>query len=120
MRVAIEAQLMRDWSPRSRPTVGYLNVGDPEPSRIKLVPGAAAVGTELMIVTFEGATRVDQFWVAYRVGLSIEGTAYPGPRPGVVFLGLSDTYTDAVHFPRASTNNSHMFGGWHSLLVRMP
>ena len=118
-KYAIELQLMKDWQPRSRPTVGWLNLGDPEPTTTKLVPGAAAVSTELMVVTLEGATRVDKWWATFRASLMIEGTGYPGPRPGIVYLGLSNAPTGSIHFARSAKDNHPMFAGWHSLLVRL-
>jgi hypothetical protein len=119
MRLNVELQLMRDWQPRSRPTQGWFNLGEPEPALVKLVPGAAAYGTELMVVTLEGATRIDKYWAALRVSLMIEGTGFPGPRPSLVYLGESDMPTGIVHFPRMALDDSKMFGGWHSLLLRM-
>jgi len=116
--VPVEIQLMRNWEPRSRPSIGDLNVDTPIPSMTKLFPGAAAIGTENMIVTIEGATRVQPSWAALRVGLTIEGQPFSDPRPGLIFLGKAGIPTCIIHLPVMAGEKSLMFRGWHTLLLR--
>lgn len=122
MDVPVEVQLMRDWQPRSRPTRGVyrLGVGGHAPDLVKLTPGAVAIGHEMMLVSFENASRVGLSWVTARVGLSIDGTYIGEPRPAMWHLGASGVFSGVVHFPVVAGNDNLMFKGHHSLLLRTP
>ena len=122
MRFNIEVQLMRDWQPRSRPTRGTITVGEgtPTPDTVKLYPGAAAVGSEMMLVYFENNTRSGQDWVSSRVALTIDGTHIGEPRPALFWIGgYSDIVTGIVHFPVVAGYDNLMYRGHHSLLLRI-
>lgn len=115
----VEVQLMRDMKPRSRPSYGTLFVGEPRPSQLLLLPGAAATGMETILVTIEGATRVQPSWCALRATFTIDGTGFLEPRPGYLYLGGMDVYSMVIHFPVLGNPGTH-FGGLHTLLGRIP
>lgn len=123
MKLPIELQLMRtvgsEWLPRSRPSRGYLNLGEGGPSHIKLYPGAAAEAMENMIVTLDEATRILSSWASVKAVFQIDGQPFGEPRPGFVFLGLTDYYTGIIHFPIVANDSNKMFRGFHSLQMRV-
>lgn len=113
-------QLMREWQPRSRPTHGFVTLGEgPVSDPTVLVPGAAASGMEQMIVNLSNVTRVDKLWARVNAFLQIDGNGFPGPRPGLVYLGPSEIWTGAIHFPRVALDGHPLLGGWHTLLLRI-
>lgn len=120
MKYGIELQLMREWQPRSRPTHGVVSIGEgPVSDPTVLVPGAAASGMEQMIITLSRGTRVDKLWATVQAFLQIDGNGFPGPRQGLVYLGTSDIWTGAIHFPRVALDGHPVLGGWHTLLMRI-
>lgn len=123
MKLGLEVQLMRTvgdlWLPRSRPSRGYLHLGDNEASYTKLYPGAAAEGMEEMVAVVEGATRILPTCASLRASLRIENIPFGDARPGIVFLGVTDYYTCIIHFPIVAGNDNKMFRGFHSLQMRL-
>lgn len=114
--IDVEFQLMRDWQPRSRPSMGQINV--PGKTWAVLYPGAGSVGMERMAAVVTQAARISEKWLTYQVGLEIEGVPMGPSRPGVLYLGASDMPSGVVHFPAFSTFDNEMYRGIHSLLVR--
>jgi hypothetical protein len=118
MRIPLEVQLMRDWSPRSRPSPGELLLGESTPSFVKLFPGAAAMGTEEMLAIIEDATRWDMSWCRAIVSFRIDGIQFAEPRPTSIYLGPSPEWSGIVHFPRMATGRNKLLSGVHSMLLR--
>lgn len=116
MLVNVEIQLMRNWRPRSRPTIGRIAVGETNPQHTVLFPGSAAMDTEQMLVTIDRATRISKNVIGFYASLTIDRVPIGDVRPGNVWWGPSDVPTGIVHFP--DLTDHARFSGWHSLRLR--
>lgn len=121
MKVPVEVQLLRDWKPRSRPTNGFFD-WNPQlgmtfaPNLIKLANGSQSDGTENLIVGIRNPQRIAPSWMLLQVTFEIESVPMSEFRPGVLYLGETDTPSCVVHFPVMASQG--IYSGFHSVLLR--
>lgn len=135
--VDLEAQVLKDGRPFTRPTrwsYGLGSFGDsPEPAHWRLRPGAANLdGYEVVIYvqhmgwmynTIEGDDAyASKQWCLIRAQLSVDGVLWPQALPGQLWVPpdkVSDmlVWTCVIHFDWLADVTHHL-AGVHSLLLR--
>lgn len=123
MIVDLEAQLLRDAQPLTRPTRWSHGGESFEPGKLtswKLFPGAANNG-EQVTVAVAHMGMVAPRWIAVQATISIDGITWPSPLPGQVYANhppgwMYGSWSCVINYPIVSTLDT--FKGVHTLLLR--
>jgi hypothetical protein len=117
--VVIEAQIMRDWEPRSSPGLGHVAIHSDKSheTHLRLFPGSVSQG-ERMDLKFTNGVWIYPTWVLVSVQLFIDFVPFGEGRPLIFWSGVTSHPTGIVHFPVMAGMNNPMYRGFHSVTVR--
>lgn len=124
MIVDIEAQLLRDAQPLTRPTRWSWGAESFEPGKLttlKLFPGSANNGEDVAL-SIAHMGWVAPGWIGVQALIRIDDIAWPSPLPGQVYVAAGPDgwpygmWSCAINYPIVSTLDP--FKGVHTLLLR--
>lgn len=122
----IEAQLLRNGLPLTRPTRWGRGLGDfrrmNELAVLKMFPGSISNGEQvtLTVINTSGYSD-DRSWIQVQSLIAVDGIAWPEPMPGSVYVnpwgaGAWHEWSSIVSFPIMS--HLPTLEGTHTLLLR--
>jgi len=122
MAIDVEAQLLKDWQPFTRPTrwSGGLSSFEPGITIVfKLFPGSASNG-EHITASIHHLGMVAERWAIIQALISVDGILAPTARPGQLYIDSDEWHTGGwsciIHFPVMS--HTPPTSGVYSLLLR--
>lgn len=123
MRTTFELQLLRNWDPRSRITVGELHhsyLSRDKTDSVLLMPAIPQDSGREMLVEMRRPQSTYAGWLTFDIRLRIDGICLSSWQPTELYIGnmpLKDQRPiSVVHFPVVAAHTHPVFGGRHSLL----
>ena len=121
--IDIEAQVLRDGLPLTRPTRWASGLASFKPgtdASWKLFPGAASQGEPVNVALYHGGF-VAPHWINVHALIQVDGVNWPNSKPGQVFVDDEvmwpyGGWSCVINFPIMSDRGS--LHGVHSLLLR--
>lgn len=86
---------------------------------IKLYPACDEDMQREIYISLSHAKQSYPSWLSYRACLTIDGVPFSDAQPGEIFVGIRDFFTSILHFPIVAKHTHPVFGGRHTLLMKV-
>lgn len=111
----VEFHVRRNMDSRTRPEI--IEWDPKKPIQVRLQTGSAPDTSGRVSVAMSATIPFDEFWASFLATIFVDEVPLSSPRPGVLFLEVSDIPT-LVHYPSLGYRTDPKFGGWWTLGVR--